>query len=570
MQRPPVLAEEGEARQVELVEQGRPQPLDHAGVGDVGPVGGLVRPPEADQVGGDAAHARLDEDRDHVPVEVAPRGLAVEEQGDGPVGRPLVEVVDPQGLVAVPARAPPRSAGRTGSPAGRRTARRACAGAPSRATLTIDTTKCQLLASEPWNQSGSRGSAGRIERLVDDSEAWWPEPARPPDLPGRDPGPQRGRGPARRHRLRPLRLLRLRRSRPRTSTGWPPAGCRYTNFHVTPLCSPTRACLLTGRNHHTRRHAGHLELRTPASRTCGAHITPHAATVGRGAAATTATPPSPSASGTWPRWTSARPPGPFDQWPLQRGFDRFYGFLDGETDQFHPELDLRQPPDRPAGLARGRLPPQRGPGRPRHRVRLTTARSSGPTGPFFTYLAFGATHAPHQAPPEYLAKYRGRVRRRAGTSPASSGSPASSSWASCPRAPSWRPATRRRAVGRAARQPAGASPAGCRRRSPPSSTTPTPRSAASSTTSRRIGELDNTIFVVLSDNGASQEGGPFGVHARDEVLQRHPRDAGRGGRAPRRHRRARTATPTTRGAGPRPATPRSSGTSRTPTRAAST
>ena len=98
--------------------------------------------------------------------------------------------------------------------------------------------------------------------------------------------------------------------------------------------------------------------------------------------------------------------GPFDQWPLGRGFDRFYGFLEGETDQFHPDLVRDNHSVQP-------------PGKPEDGYHLSEdivdnllrmiADSKGvrPDRPFFAYLPFGATHAPHQAPPDYLKKYRG-------------------------------------------------------------------------------------------------------------------------------------------------------------------
>ena len=100
--------------------------------------------------------------------------------------------------------------------------------------------------------------------------------------------------------------------------------------------------------------------------------------------------------------------GPYDQWPCQRGFDRYYGFLEGETDQFYPELVYDNHSVEPPGTPDRGLPPERGPGRPRHRLHPRHHVSIRPDRPFFTYLAFGAMHAPHQAPAAYLEKYRGR------------------------------------------------------------------------------------------------------------------------------------------------------------------
>ena len=99
--------------------------------------------------------------------------------------------------------------------------------------------------------------------------------------------------------------------------------------------------------------------------------------------------------------------GPFTDWPLQRGFNRFYGFLNGETDQFHPELcadnhyiDPPATPDEGYHLSEDLVD--------QALDMIGNQTSLVPERPFFLYLAFGATHAPHQAPDDYLAKYRGR------------------------------------------------------------------------------------------------------------------------------------------------------------------
>ncbi len=89
---------------------------------------------------------------------------------------------------------------------------------------------------------------------------------------------------------------------------------------------------------------------------------------GRGPASRGLHDPRASASGTCARWRRPPRPGPYDQWPLQRGFDRFYGFLDGEADQFTPELVHDNHAVAAAEDGRGGLPPQRGPGRQGHRL----------------------------------------------------------------------------------------------------------------------------------------------------------------------------------------------------------
>ena len=182
-------------------------------------------------------------------------------------------------------------------------------------------------------------------------------------------------------------------------------GLRFTNFHVTPLCSPTRASLLTGRNHHTvgMRSISHFDSGYPHMR--GA-ISRNAATMAemlRDEDYAT------FALGKWhlaPMEETSQA-GPFHEWPLQRGFDRYYGFLGGETDQFYPELvydnHLIAPPKSPdegyhltEDLAD-------------HAIGfLRDHQSIYPGQPFFLYFAPGATHAPHQAPQAYLDKYRGR------------------------------------------------------------------------------------------------------------------------------------------------------------------
>ncbi|MGB7298345.1 MAG: arylsulfatase [Burkholderiaceae bacterium] len=179
-------------------------------------------------------------------------------------------------------------------------------------------------------------------------------------------------------------------------------GLRYNNFHTTALCSPTRASLLTGRNHHSVGMRFLSNVDTGFSN-CRGVITRKAATL---AEVLRANGYNTFALGKWhlANMQDCTPAGPFEQWPLQRGFDRFYGFLGGATDQFSPELVVDnhpiEPPHAPGYHLSEDLVDQA--------KSMIAAQRSASSRPFFCYLAFGATHSPHQAPPAYLEKYRGR------------------------------------------------------------------------------------------------------------------------------------------------------------------
>ena len=181
-------------------------------------------------------------------------------------------------------------------------------------------------------------------------------------------------------------------------------GLQYTNFHVNPMCSPTRASLLTGCNSHTvgmgyiaDLDMGFPNLRGQVSHRCGmvSEILQE-----KGYAT--------FCVGKWhlvsPECTS--PSGPFDQWPLGRGFDKFYGFLPADTSQYYPSLvrgnEYVQPPAGPEqGYHLSEDLVDRAIGY------IGAEKSATPEKPFFCYLAFGAHHAPHHAPREYIERYRG-------------------------------------------------------------------------------------------------------------------------------------------------------------------
>ena len=283
------------------------------------------------------------------------------------------------------------------------------------------------------------------------------------------------------------------------------AGVRYRNFHTTAMCSPTRACLLSGRNPHTCAMGGIPDLaigfpgyhgRIP--RSCG-----FVSEVLRQAGWATC------AVGKWHLAPSDEhhAAASRDRWPLGQGFERWYGFLGGETNQFAPDLvcdntPLRMTPPSGYHLTEDLIDRAMG--------LVTDVRTADPDKPFFLYLALGACHAPHQAPREWIERYRGRF---------------DDGW------DRWRERTLARQIA------LGVVPPG---------TTLSPRPswvqewASLSDEERRAyarmmevyagflshtdhhlgrlvdflaasGELDRTLVVALSDNGASAEGGPHGT-----------------------------------------------------------
>jgi arylsulfatase A-like enzyme len=177
-------------------------------------------------------------------------------------------------------------------------------------------------------------------------------------------------------------------------------GLLYNNFHSKAICSPTRASLLTGRNNHAvgMRELATTDLGYPHSR---GRITPAAATI---AQILQESGYSTYGVGKWhlvPR-ADMHPAGSREHWPLQKGFDRWYGFLSGWTDQYAPDLiEDNRPVARPAEagyhFSEDII----------HQSRrmLDAHLAYAPQKPFFHYIAFGATHAPVQVPREYIDKY---------------------------------------------------------------------------------------------------------------------------------------------------------------------
>jgi arylsulfatase len=179
-------------------------------------------------------------------------------------------------------------------------------------------------------------------------------------------------------------------------------GLLYTNFHTKSICSPTRASLLTGRNSHS---IGMKELAGddqgyPHSR---GRVTPAAATVAQLLQARGYTT---LGAGKWHLvpGRDMKASGERAHWPLQKGFDRWYGFLSGWTDQYKPDLvedNHALPKPAKAGYHFSVDITDRS------LAMLGEAHAADAAKPFFLYLAYGATHSPVQVPKEYIERYRG-------------------------------------------------------------------------------------------------------------------------------------------------------------------
>lgn len=179
-------------------------------------------------------------------------------------------------------------------------------------------------------------------------------------------------------------------------------GLRFTNFHTTAICSPTRAALLTGRNH----HSAHVGLLTPAAIDFpgyDAHIPFEKATV---AEILRENGYNTFALGKWHLTPVVENgyAGPFNRWPTGRGFDHFYGFHPGATDQWHPELweDQTKLDIEPNTKHLNELLADKA-------IRyIANQKSVNADKPFFMYFAPGATHSPHHVSKEWIDKYKGK------------------------------------------------------------------------------------------------------------------------------------------------------------------
>ena len=186
-------------------------------------------------------------------------------------------------------------------------------------------------------------------------------------------------------------------------------GLKYNEFNTTALCSPTRAALLTGRDQHTA-HTGIIMERSLGYPGYDSLMPKALARSPRFCAATATIRPGSARTITFPPGKAA-PAGPFDLWPTGLGFDYFYGFIGGDTDQWDPTLFVNTAPIEPKeeliGAARANynldadLADQA-----IHWIRQQ--HSLAPDKPFFAYYAPGATHAPHHVPREWIAKFKGQ------------------------------------------------------------------------------------------------------------------------------------------------------------------
>jgi len=283
-------------------------------------------------------------------------------------------------------------------------------------------------------------------------------------------------------------------------------GLRYANMHTTALCSPSRSCMITGRNHHSNAMSCITEGATGYPGGNGYmpfengmlseillqegyntyaigkwHLTPSEATSGA---------------------------GPYDRWPLGRGFERYYGFLGGDTHQYYPELvrDNTQ------------VEPEKTPEEGYHltsdlvekaKAMIADAKQVAPEKPFFMYFCTGAMHAPHHVPKEWADRYKGTFddgwdayrqkvfarQKELGVIPAntqlSQHDPDVQAWDKLP-------ADERKLYARMMEVFAGF-------------LEHTDHYIGKLIAFlKEIGEYENTLIMVISDNGASAEGGPHG------------------------------------------------------------
>jgi arylsulfatase len=284
-------------------------------------------------------------------------------------------------------------------------------------------------------------------------------------------------------------------------------GLRFNNFHTTALCSPTRNALKTGRNHHTTNTGSIMETATAFPGNTGQvpnSVAPLAEMLRLNGYST----------GAFGKWHETAPwetsvSGPFDRWPTHQGFDKFYGFIGGETDQWFPLVY--------DGVTKVDPPQVEG---YHFTVDMTNQainwvkaqQSMTPDKPFFVYYATGAVHAPHHVPKEWADKYKGqfdkgwdRVRRETVARQKRLGViPSNTELAPRPEdIAGWDelPADQRRLFARQAEVFAGFM-------------AQTDHEVGRFVQALKdIGEMDNTLFIYIAgDNGTSAEGGFVGMY----------------------------------------------------------
>ena len=282
-------------------------------------------------------------------------------------------------------------------------------------------------------------------------------------------------------------------------------GLRFTNFHTTALCAPTRAALLTGRNPHSVGF-GHVLKAIAGYPGFSMHLPDSAATI---AEILRQNGYSTRAVGKWHLTPNHEcgPQGPFDRWPLGRGFQRFYGFLPGMTDQYRPYLHRDNTP----------VPV---PDDPKYHLSADLADEAirqlgelvalSPDRPFYLHFAPAAGHSPHQVPSEWSDEYRGAFdhgwdveRARILDRQIQLGvvAPGTVLPASNPGVPAWEslPEPERRLYARMQEVFAGYL------------THVDAQIGRILDHLEEIGVLDDTVVMLCSDNGASAEGGPEGT-----------------------------------------------------------
>ncbi len=285
------------------------------------------------------------------------------------------------------------------------------------------------------------------------------------------------------------------------------SGISFNNFHTTALCSPTRNALKTGRNHHTTNTGSIMETATAFPGNTGQvpnSVAPLAEMLRLNGYST-------AAFGKWHEtaaWETSVS-GPFDRWPTHQGFDKFYGFIGGETDQWYPLIYDGVKKIDPPKMENYHFTVDM----TNQAINWVKAQQSmTPDKPFFVYYATGAVHAPHHVPKEWADKYKGQfdkgwdqVRTETVERQKKLGViPADTKLADRPKdIKAWEelPADQRRLFARQAEVFAGF-------------LEQTDHEIGRFKKAiEDIGEMDNTLFIYIAgDNGTSAEGGFVGMY----------------------------------------------------------